>query len=136
MATLVVASLSSAAFAQGKEPTAKDMYEAYAGYWHVAGENMNRLSEQCKAGQGNIVACGGPEGAGGPMAIKILALDKYGCTPAPNRNGHNCSFSAKVRVQGGNEFMAQALANSIGSRRTQLFRREGGNWIVEERSDQ
>lgn len=136
MATLVVASMSSAAFAQGKEPTAKDMYEAYAGYWYLVGEREKRLWEQCQAGQGDMFLCGGLTGKGGPMEVKILSLDKYKCTPALNRNGHNCSFSAKVRVQGGKEFMAQMLANSAGSQRTQLFRREGGNWIVEERSDQ
>lgn len=136
MAALVVASMSSAVVAQGKEPSAKDMYEAYADYWDLVGERQKRLWEQCQAGQVNMVLCGGVIGTGGPMVVKILSLDKYGCTPIPDRNGHNCSFSAKVRVQGGTEFMAQMLANAAGSQKTLLFRREGGTWIVEERSDQ
>lgn len=130
MATLVVASMSSASFAQGKEPTAKDMYEAYAAYWSLVNDRNKRSWEQCQAGQGDIFTCNGLKGSGGPMWIRIISLDKYNCTPTPDRTGHNCMFSAKVRVAGGNEFMQQMVANSVGSQRTQLFRREGGNWIV------
>lgn len=135
-AAWVVAALSSAVFAQAQEPTAKDMYEAYADYWDLVGERQKRLWAQCQAGQVDRVACGGMVGAGGPMEVRVVSLDKYGCTPAPDRQGHNCSFSATVRVQGGNEFMAQMLANSAGSQKTLLFSREGGNWTVAPRSDQ
>ena len=121
--------------AQGKEPSAKEMYEAYAGYWHGVSRNLESTAERCRSGELKGLACIGPA-TSGIKEVKVLALDKYKCVVAPDRNGHNCTFKPEVEVRGSNETMAKSLETSLNTQKTNLFRRASGTMTIEARSDQ
>ena len=121
--------------AQGKEPSAKEMYEAYAGYWHDVSKNLKSTLERCGSGELKGLPCIGPA-TSGIMEVKVLALDKYKCVVARDRIGHNCTFKPEVEIRGSNEAMARSLEASLNSQKTNLFRRASGTMILEARSDQ
>ena len=131
MGVLLGALIAVAAGAQDKEPSAKEMYEAYAGYW----DGVSQSLKKCKSGELKGLQCAGPA-TSGVTEIKVLALDKYKCVVARDRNGHNCTFKPEVEVRGSNEAMARALQGSLNGQKTNLFRRVSGTMIVEPRSDQ
>lgn len=124
-----------AAGAQDKEPSAKEMYEAYAGHWNGVSKGLKSTSERCKSGELKGLKCIGPA-TSGITEVKVLALDKYKCVVARDRNGHNCTFKPEVEVLGSNEAMARSFEASLNSQKTNLFRRASGTMIIEARSDQ
>lgn len=121
--------------AQGKEPSAKEIYEAYAGYWQDVSKNLKITVERCRSGELKGLPCIGPA-TSGMMEVKVLALDKYKCVVARDRNGYNCTFKPDVEVVGSNEAMAKTLEASLNSQKTNLFRRASGTMLIEARSDQ
>lgn len=135
MGVLVGALTAMAVGAQDKEPSAKEMYEAYAGHWHEVSKNFKSTAQRCKSGELKGLQCIGPA-TSGITEIKVLALDKYKCVVARDRNGHNCTFKPEVEVRGSNDAMARSLAASLNGPKTNLFRRVSGSMVIEERSDQ
>ena len=121
--------------AQDKEPSAKEIYEAYADYWNGVSKNLKITSERCKSGDLKGLPCIG-SATSGIAEVKVVALDKYKCVVARDRNGHNCTFKPEVEVRGSNEAMAKSLEASLNSQKTNLFRRVSGTMIIEARSDQ
>lgn len=87
MGVLVGALTAVAVGAQDKEPSAKEMFEAYAGHWHEVSKNFKSTAQRCKSGELKGLQCIGPA-TSGITEIKVLALDKYKCVVARDRNGH------------------------------------------------
>ena len=123
-------------FAQGKEPSAKDIYDAYAGYWRAVGANLKRTVEGCQSGDIKGIECFVGPASTGITEIDVRAIDKHGCKVAPSGDGYNCTFTPQVKVSGPATGSVSMFESSLNGSKTNLFRRVSGNWVVSARSDQ